>query len=108
MYCNMLQWVSIGKNVTSIGDYAFKNCYSLASITIPDGVTSVGNYAFKNCYGVAEYHLKPTTPPTLSSTNAFSNIPSDCIIYVPQGCLEAYQSATNWATYADYMQEEPT
>ena len=131
VYCNMLQWVSIGKNVTSIGDYAFKNCYSLASITIPDGVTSVGsyafqlcyslasitipdgvtsvgNYAFKNCYGVAEYHLKPTTPPTLSSTNAFSNIPSDCIIYVPQGCLEAYQSATNWATYADYMQEEPT
>ena len=94
--------------VTSITKYVFQNCYSLASITIPDGVTSIGSSAFQNCYGMAEYHMKRTTPPTLSSTNAFRSIPSDCIIYVPQGCLEAYQSATNWATYADYMQEEPT
>ena len=128
--CNSLSSVTISGSVTSIGDYAFQSCSSLASITIPDGVTSIGNrefrlcyslasvtipgsvtrisdYAFGQCYGMAEYHLKPTTPPTLSSTNAFNGIPSDCIIYVPQGCLEAYQNATNWATYASKMQEEP-
>jgi hypothetical protein len=55
---------------------------------------------------MAAYHLKPTTPPTLGNTNAFYNIPTDCIIYVPKGCLEAYQNATNWSTYAKYMQEE--
>ncbi|MDO5765030.1 MAG: leucine-rich repeat domain-containing protein, partial [Elusimicrobiales bacterium] len=48
VYCNMLQDVSVGKNVTSIGAYAFQNCYSLESITIPDGVTSIGAYAFYN------------------------------------------------------------
>lgn len=108
VYCNMLQEVYVGKNVTSIDSYAFQNCSSIASITIPDGVTSIGSYAFYCCYGMAEYHMKPTNPPTLASTNAFNSIPSDCIIYVPQGCLEAYQNATNWATYADRMQEEPT
>lgn len=130
VYCNMLQKVELGRGVTSIGSYAFQYCYSLASvnipdsvtsigaftfyfcyslasITIPDGVTSIGSYAFGSCYGMAEYHLKPTTPPTLSSTTAFSGIPSDCVIYVPAGCLEAYQTATNWATYADKMREEP-
>ena len=107
-YCSSLASITIPDGVTSIGSNAFQNCYSLASITIPDGVTYIGSNAFQNCYGVAEYHLKPTTPPKLYSTNAFNNIPSDCIIYVPQGCLEAYQSATNWAAYADYMQEEPT
>ncbi len=106
--CYSLASITIPAGVTSIDSYAFSDCYSLANITIPDRVTSIGNYAFSSCYCVAEYHLKPTTPPTLSSTNAFSSIPSDCIIYVPQGCLEAYQNATNWATYADYMQEEPT
>ena len=130
VYCNLLQAVNIGKNVTSIGSNAFQYCFSLASITIPDGVTSIdsnafsicaslasitipdgvtsiGNNAFSDCSGMAEYHIKPTTPPTLSNTKAFQNIPSDCIIYVPQGCLEAYQNATNWATYASKMQEEP-
>ena len=106
VYCNMLQAVQIGTSLTKIGNYAFNSCYSLASITIPDGITSIGARAFFYCYGVAEYHLKPTTPPTLSNTNAFTNIPSDCVIYVPQGCLEDYQNATNWATYASKMQEE--
>ena len=105
--CSSLASVTIPDSVTSIGNYAFNSCSSLVSVTIPDSVTSIGNSAFNSCYGMAEYHLKPTTPPRLSSTNAFQNIPSDCIIYVPVGCLEVYQNATNWATYASKMQEEP-
>jgi hypothetical protein len=104
--CSGLSSVVIPDSVTSIGDYAFYNCSGLSSVVIPDSVTSIGGYAFYSCTGMGAYHLKPTTPPTLSSTNAFTNIPSDCIIYVPKGCLEAYQTATNWSTYADYMQEE--
>ena len=53
VYCNMLQEVYVGKNVTSIGEYAFFNCYSLASITIPDGFTSINNNTFFNCYSLA-------------------------------------------------------
>ena len=105
--CYSLSSITIPDSVTSIGSYAFAYCYSLASITIPDGVTSIGSYAFAYCYGVAEYHLLPTTPPALSTTNVFQDIPDDCIIYVPAGSLAAYQSATNWATYADQIQEEP-
>ena len=106
--CISLSSITIPDGVTSIESNAFNSCYSLPSIIIPDGVTSIGASAFSGCYGVAEYHLKPTTPPTLSNQNAFKNIPSDCIIYVPQGSLEAYKTATNWATYASYMQEETT
>ena len=36
-------------NVTSIGKYAFKNCYYLATITIPNSVTSIGEEAFAFC-----------------------------------------------------------
>ena len=39
-------------SVTSIGDYAFRDCYGLTSITIPDGVTSIGMSAFDSCYNL--------------------------------------------------------
>ena len=107
-YCYSLASMTIPDGVTSIGDRAFYYCYSLASMTIPDGVTSIGARAFQYCYGVKEYHLLATTPPSLSNVSAFEGIPSDCIIYVPVGSLEAYQTATNWSTYADQMREEGT
>ena len=39
----------IPNSVTSIGDYAFSSCTSLASITIPNSVTSIGENAFDFC-----------------------------------------------------------
>ena len=106
--CYCLTSITIPDSVTEITAYAFMSCYSLTTITIPDSVTSITGYAFSGCSGVAEYHLLPATPPTLSYTNAFTGIPADCIIYVPAGSLEAYQTATNWSAYADQMQEEPS
>ena len=40
----------IPNSVTSIGNSAFYQCFSLASITIPDSVTSIGSSAFEYCY----------------------------------------------------------
>ena len=37
--------IKIGDGVTTIGDYAFYNCTSLASVTIPNSVTTIGDYA---------------------------------------------------------------
>ena len=46
-------WViSFDGDVTSIGDNAFNNCTSLASVGIPHGVTSIGQSAFNGCSGL--------------------------------------------------------
>ena len=104
VYCNMLQEVYVGKNVTSIGNYAFSHCYSLASITIPNSVTSISSNAFQNCYGMRYYDFSAcTTIPSLSNTNAFQNIPSDCQMLIPSALYNNWKSATNWATYENYM-----
>jgi len=106
--CYSVTSVVIPDSVSSIESNAFQDCYSLMSITIPDNVTNIASSAFSNCFSMSEYHFKPTTPPTLASANVFNSIASDCVIYVPQGSLDAYKTATNWSTYASKMQEEPT
>ena len=44
--CSGLTSVTIPNSVTSIGDDAFSGCTRLTSITIPNSVTSIGNWAF--------------------------------------------------------------
>ncbi len=41
--------VIIQDGLTSIGSYAFYNCYYLSSITLPNSVTNIGSYAFRGC-----------------------------------------------------------
>lgn len=99
--CDALTSVTMNRGITSIAVGAFAYNSALTYVIIPDSVTDIAG-AFSSCSGVGEYHVYPTTPPTLAS-RAFSGISSDCKIYVPAGSLSAYQSATNWSDYASYM-----
>ena len=91
VYCNMLQEVYVGKNVTSIGNNAFQNCYSLASIAIPTGVTSIGNNAFANCDSLASITIP--TGVTSIGNNAFQNCYSLASITIPTGVTSTGNNA---------------
>ena len=47
--CSKLSSITIGENVKTIPDYAFKGRSGLTSVTIPNGVTSIGWDAFYGC-----------------------------------------------------------
>ena len=82
-YCKMLKYVEIGKNVTSIGNYAFAYCCSLASVVIPNGVTSIGNYAFDYCYALKSIAI----PNSITSIGnyAFAYCCSLASVVIPNG-----------------------
>ena len=93
--CSSLPSIRLSESLNSIGNYAFQNCSSLSGITIPATVTSIGSQSFYNCTSMQEIWCLPTTPPTLSNSNAF-NSTNECPIYVPCESLAAYQTANQW------------
>ena len=103
--CHSLSSITIPQGVTLINSSAFRSCSSLSSITIPQGVTSIGSSAFTSNYGLGKIVFKDSTPPTVSS-NTFSNLLTDCIIYVPEGSLSAYTSANNYPSSSTYTYVE--
>ena len=71
-------------------------------VVIPSYITQIPSNALQ--VNVKELHMLGTTPPTLSTTIPVTA--GQTRIFVPTGALSTYQSATNWASYADYMLEE--
>ena len=56
--------------LTSIHNFAFKNCTGLASVVLPNSMTSIGNSAFYECSGLLSFTLPGSV--TLIEENAFA------------------------------------
>lgn len=107
-----LEKVVVPGTYASVPTNTIRMTKRLKKFTIPASVTSVPQYALAPALGITEYHFLSTTPPTLAAAGVNSlSTGTGVSIYVPYSAdhsvLEAYQNATNWSTYAAYMQEEP-
>ena len=95
--CFSLTSITILDGVRYIGNHAFLCCYSLTSITIPDSVTSIGNYAFEDCTSLTSI----TIPNSVTSVGnrAFYNCTSLTSITIPDGVIsigdEAFYDCTS-------------
>ena len=91
-----LQKFIIPSSVTAIPASMFEKCNSLSVIEIPSGITLIDEKAFSECYGLSYIKFKGTIPPTVVNSNAWNNLPTDCVIYVPAGTLSDYTSEQNY------------
>ena len=98
MYLNSstLTSLTIKNGVTSIGDYAFRECTGFTgTLTIPDSVTSIGKFAF---YGCSEFTGNLTIPDGVTSIrrstfSGCSGFTGDLVI--PDGVTSIEQYAFN-------------
>lgn len=87
-----------------IREIIMSGCYSLSSVIFPSSIDNLPTQAFSNCYGMAYYDFSHhTSIPTLANTNAFTGIPDDCKIIVPDALYDEWIAATNWSAYATYI-----
>jgi hypothetical protein len=105
-YNNAIKKVEVGTDVTSIGQNAFYQCYSLSSITIPDGVTSIGQSAFNGCYSLSSI----TIPDGVTSIgqSAFSGCSSLSSITIPDTVTSIGPTAFSGCSYMSFIKFEPT
>ncbi len=96
---NIITRLDIPDGVTSIADYAFRNCDRLEHVSIPSSVTSLGNSSFLNCWNLN----------TLNIQDGLRNI-ADSVFY---GCFDLTNvsipsSVTNIgrAAFGDYPRFE--
>ena len=121
-----LKDITFSSNLTSLGNYAFCSC-SFTTLDLPAAINNMGIYCFVGCGCLEEVHIRANSPtiqsnafqqcvslravylysttPGTTGSNLFNYVRTNFIIYVPAGCLETYQAASGWSTYASHIQE---
>lgn len=92
------------KYLQTIGQVAFRNNIYMTKFVACNSLSTIGVNAFSGCVAMKEYDFTALVRiPTLENSNAFTNIPSDCVIKVNASLLDEWKSATNWSVYSDYI-----
>ena len=120
--------ITIGDEITSIGDYAFIGCQHLSKLSLGNGVKSIGTNAFDHCDGLTWVSL-PSSVSTLAAgafknsvnlqtvyiqksdglvsitgVSAFDGCHSSLVIDVPTPALALqYKTASYWSNYAERL-----
>ena len=101
--------------VTEIVGGAFLTNTVLTDITIPASITSIGESAFAGCSNLKSITIYNPTPINLSAVSArgftrgdgssvFVGVDKEtCILYVPEGSVDAYKAALVWNDFKNIL-----
>ena len=100
--------------VNMISENAFSGNTSLTEILLPETITAIGSGAFKNCIHLVSIAIKAITPPTLlnsavssprRASSVFEGVNKEtCILFVPEGSLNAYKAAEGWNEFKNIVE----
>lgn len=105
-YCYNLNSVKIPNTIATLKSGLVEYCVSLSYIVIPNSVTKIEGLLCRGCTFLSYIKFTSSTPPTVSASSAWTNVPTDCIIYVPSGSLSAYTSASYYPSSSTYTYVE--
>lgn len=92
--------ISLPASLTSIGASAFKNV-QISSLTLHEGITSIGNYAFSNCFSMKNCAKTVTVPATVTSLGTYAFSDNTCLQKVEfAGTEQVPANVNNIGNYA--------
>ena len=99
--CSGLVSLELAEGVETLGSHAFHGCSALTQVTLPASLTEVGIRVFGGHGPSIVFTSLATTPPDHNGGYPLGEI-AGVTLYVPQGSLEAYESAFGWKDYLIY------
>ncbi len=97
-YQSKVTAIILPETLNTISNHAFSET-SVSKLILPEKVKSIGMYAFRNCAGLKELvSLNPKAPAVESTTFAGLDV-TECALFVPRGCVEAYKKNTVWSKF---------
>ena len=96
--CIGLTSATIPNSVTSIGLAAFGMCSGLISVTIPNSVTSIGTVAFKGCSGLTSVTIPNSV--TRIGYQAFVGVDVPTVISLIENTFSIYGKSSNNRTFS--------
>ena len=99
--CSGLASLELAEGVQKLGSSAFQNCSALTQVTLPASLTEVGIRVFDGHGPSIVFTSLATTPPAHNGGYPLGEV-NGVTLYVPQGSLEAYESAFGWRDYLIY------
>jgi hypothetical protein len=100
-YAAPLTSVTMGTNVTSIGNYAFIYCSGLTSVTIPNSVISIGELPFYNCPGLTNIAVNAGNASYASAGGVLFNKAMTTLIVYPAGLAGSYAISNSVTSIGD-------
>ena len=92
-------WLVIPYGVTRIGAEAFSGMTKLETLKIPSSASTFDWNAFQYMTALKNFYFnRKTIPSALTSSTAFYNIKSGCVLHVPRQSRGTYSSTSPWST----------
>lgn len=98
-----LQSVTLPQSVTTLYNGSFQACDQLSSISMGSNVTYIGNLCFDWCTSLTDFYCKAKTPPTLGEL-VFHKVPlADATLHVPASSINLYKAADQWKDFGNIV-----
>lgn len=96
---NVADIIELPESVEYIDGSAFNGCRRISGLKLGKNVSTIGAYAFKGCSGIRSFVCEASVPPTVGD-NAFDGVPKDSFtLEVPEASVTAYQTAEGWREF---------
>ena len=96
----LIDTVRVPSKVNHLGPSTFSDCERLTAIVLPKNLWSIGENCFNNCFSLDYIQCLSETPPTLEGSGHFDGVAKDNFtLVVPPGCVDAYRNAPGWSEF---------